>query len=191
MRSYFGFWYLNPVRFARSFCDLHAREFLPHPDAVITEWTSWFLFLLWFALLKLISLRSTPNSVSLFVREKGVSVFISFVCIVNCNGWETRFMFVLSAFVLFCRTLILQQYCTSVPAPTGNVGSCLCWVVSFQFSPTFILQRYSTSVPLPTGIVVRRNVTAYAIYAVVSCFLDLDYAILFRFLVLEPTTFCT
>ena len=132
-----------------------------------------------------------PNSVSLFVREKGVSVFISFVCIVDCNGWETRFMFVLSAFVLFCGSLILQQYCTSVPAPTGNVGSCLCWVVSFQFSRTFILQRYSTSVPLPTGIVVRRNVTAYAIYTVVSCFLDLDYAILFRFLVLEPSTFCT
>ena len=37
MRSYFGFWYLNPVCFARSFCELYAREFLPHPDAVITE----------------------------------------------------------------------------------------------------------------------------------------------------------
>ena len=97
-------------------------------------------------------------------RKRGESsVFISFVCIVDCNGWETRFMFLLSAFVLFCRTLILQQYCTSVPAPIGNVGSCLCSVVSFQISRTFILQRYSTSVvPLPTGIVVRRNVTAYA-----------------------------
>ena len=74
-----------------------------------------------------------PNSVSLFFGEKGVTPVFSFVCIVECNGWEKRFMFVLCAFVLFCCTLILHQYCTSVPAPTGNVGSCLCWVVSFYF----------------------------------------------------------
>ena len=42
-----------------------------------------------------------PNSVSLIFREKGVSPVFSFLCIVECNGWETRFMFVLSAFVLF------------------------------------------------------------------------------------------